>query len=357
MRSRTHLLVVSICSLVACTSAPPQDGRDDDFTGDGKADNAIAEGSTEARAILVVANTATSDELTRQLPAGVGLSQQTADSILAYRAGADGQAGTADDEKIDTLAELDSVQYVGPIAFDALLAFTAPTALRVDSVSLMDPHIFAQVFFCSDVTSRVNDTLAQKLAGDEDGDGFLDLSLMSVFRPFRQDAVATSADIGVAHCTASSPTSCSPDNSTAATVATNRETGTCLGALSGTTSNYDPAIVTTSGPCFATNATTITIPIAGIDLALADAKVAARYQNGRLVKGLIRGFVSEEEANSAILPDNLPVVGGKPLSSVLAGGAGSCASGDDRDQGPGGARGWYLYLNFTATKVKLDATP
>src|SRR5262249_23168797 len=120
-----------------------------------------------------------------------------------------------------------------------------------------------------------------------------------------------------------------------------------------TSGNYDPAIDTTSAPCFSTQTTTVTLPVAGLAIKLEDARVGARYQNGGLVNGMIRGFVSEEQANSSILPDRLPVVGGKPLSSVLAGGNDNCSDKDDRDQGPGGARGWYLYLNFTATKAKL----
>ena len=70
-----------------------------------------------------------------------------------------------------------------------------------------------------------------------------------------------------------------------------------------------------------------------------------------LVNGLIRGFVSETDADAIILPDTIDFVGGLPLSAVLPGGTGNCNGGDDRDVGPGGESGWYFYLNFTADPV------
>ena len=39
------------------------------------------------------------------------------------------------------------------------------------------------------------------------------------------------------------------------------------------------------------------------------------------------------------------------VSSLLPGGTGNCNSGDDRDIGPGGVRGWWVYFNFTAEPV------
>jgi hypothetical protein len=133
--------------------------------------------------------------------------------------------------------------------------------------------------------------------------------------------------------------------------------GTCLGVIPGTGSGYSPAIATASAAggasCFASDAETITIDISGILITLQDARIAARYSGSPatgLVNGIVRGFISEADADATVLPDSLPIVGGQPLSSLLPGGSGNCASGDDRDVGPDGSTvGWYFYLNFAAT--------
>jgi hypothetical protein len=46
----------------------------------------------------------------------------------------------------------------------------------------------------------------------------------------------------------------------------------------------------------------------------------------------------------------VPIVGGQPLSSVLPGGAGNCAAGDDRDV-LDAVTGWWFYLNYPADEV------
>ncbi len=47
--------------------------------------------------------------------------------------------------------------------------------------------------------------------------------------------------------------------------------------------------------------------------------------------GLMRGFLSEAEAATVLLPATLPIVGGQPITVLLPGGAGNCAAHDDRD--------------------------
>jgi hypothetical protein len=127
--------------------------------------------------------------------------------------------------------------------------------------------------------------------------------------------------------------------------------GTCLGTLPGTlTAMYSPEVATPSGPCFVSDTETITITLSGIPITLSDAQVAATYSGNpatQLVNGLVRGFISEADADATILPDTLPVVGGQPLSAVLPGGTDNCAGHSDMDSN-GGTAGWWFYLNFTA---------
>ena len=50
-----------------------------------------------------------------------GVHRRASENIVAYRAGADGELNTADDEVFDDAHELDSVYYVGPAAFRQLV--------------------------------------------------------------------------------------------------------------------------------------------------------------------------------------------------------------------------------------------
>src|SRR5690606_21044071 len=95
--------------------------------------------------------------------------------------------------------------------------------------------------------------------------------------------------------------------------------GACLDAIPGThRATYFPALETPSPPCFASDATTLTLDLAGVLIVLDDARVAARFGDGdTLTDGLIRGFLTETNAEAIPLPEALPLVGGQPLASIL----------------------------------------
>ena len=109
---RTLLFCLLVASCVA--SETEGDGPDDTFTStDGKTDTAgIAEGSPEALAVLKLAN----DSSETKLRDDVGLSTNAAHNIATAT------------HTFHTLAELDAVPYVGPIAFHKLLVFTGATS-------------------------------------------------------------------------------------------------------------------------------------------------------------------------------------------------------------------------------------
>jgi hypothetical protein len=119
---RNHIWFgVVLAVLAACgTTNIAEDGENDSFSGGGKADGGgIAEGTPEAIGVLRVAN----DASLATLKSGVGLTKRTASNIIGFRAGADATLGTSDDRGFRTLAELDAVRYVGPVAFEELLAY------------------------------------------------------------------------------------------------------------------------------------------------------------------------------------------------------------------------------------------
>jgi hypothetical protein len=111
---RSLLSVVPIVALVtAC--APPGDGA---MVVEGTSDS---EGLTasEITRILAVANRAT----LAQLDVGAGLDRRAAEGIVTRRDGGDRTLGTADDDRFDTLAELDAVPWVGAAALQDLLVY------------------------------------------------------------------------------------------------------------------------------------------------------------------------------------------------------------------------------------------
>jgi hypothetical protein len=119
----TATLASALFIMTGCVGGPTEDGRDDSF-GDDKADSGkVAEGSRQAKGVLRVANEVSLEVLREDPPDGVGLADRPVDNIGDVRLGDDGTPGTADDGHFDTLAELDAVPFVGPIAFKKLLAY------------------------------------------------------------------------------------------------------------------------------------------------------------------------------------------------------------------------------------------
>jgi cysteine-rich repeat protein len=238
---------------------------------------------------------------------------------------------------------------------------TTPTAFRFTDLDLRDPHVFVSFLGCQDVTNTnllvpfsINGELQSSIQGDANGDGFLDFSPTLVFRPFSTTAATMPLEVHLANCTApTSTTTCTAGSLTEMGIATNVTSGTCLGPVPGTTrASYTPAISVPTPPCFVSNAVTLTITVSGIPITLRDAQVSARYGGTPVTSftnGLLRGFVSEADANATIIPASIPLVGGRPLSSLLPGGAGACPSFSDKDTN--GVVGWWFYMNFSATRV------
>src|SRR5262249_62085589 len=108
-----------------------------------------------------------------------------------------------------------------------------------------------------------------------------------------------------------------------------------------------------TGPCFVSDGHDIVIQLQGVNLTLHSAHIAATYNASPatgLTNGLIRGFVTQADADATIIPLPAPI-GNTPLAKLLPGGTGSCASYSDMDTGPARTtKGWYFYLNFTGVK-------
>lgn len=234
-------------------------------------------------------------------------------------------------------------------------------AFRFGDLDLRDPHVFVDLFGCRDVTDTalggfsVNGALQTRIQTDTDADGLLDLSYVVEFLPLDIAQPTNLIDFGLANCTAPlATTACTEVVVSAlagdATLATN---ATCSAPLPGTTRPYMPAIASATAPCFVSPVGSVSLDLGGIPVTLQQATLAASFVGtppASLANGLLRGFISETDANAIILPANLPVIGGRPLSALLPGGTGNCAAFSDKDV-LDGVTGWWFYLNFPATRV------
>ena len=224
-----------------------------------------------------------------------------------------------------------------------------PTAFRVTLMELRDPHAFA-FNGAFDVTGTVNDQIGDAMTMDADDppDGNLDLSIVVVHRPLDQSAGSIAGDVVFPDCTTPVlSTSCTltAGAMVVQTTLTNAA-ATCLDAVPGTTSGFSPAVEPTQGPCFSTEAETLDVSLGELVIPLIDTQLAGRYVNDPadgLDQGLIRGFLTQEAADNATIPESVAIVGGDPVSSVLR--------DEDKDPGPGGEDGWWFYLNYDANLV------
>jgi phosphatidylserine/phosphatidylglycerophosphate/cardiolipin synthase-like enzyme len=120
LRALRPILAAALLTAVpACVDSEVEDGINDPFPS-GKADGGIDEGSPEALGVLRLVNDPA--ETAATLKSGAKITSRVANNIVKHRNGADGTVGTGDDDKFDTLAELDAIPYVGPATLNALLA-------------------------------------------------------------------------------------------------------------------------------------------------------------------------------------------------------------------------------------------
>ncbi len=223
-------------------------------------------------------------------------------------------------------------------------------AFRFSDLDLRDPHVFVDLLGCRDATDTallgfsVNGALQTRIQTDTDADGLLDLSYVVEFLPLDTAQPSNLVDFGLANCTAPlSNTACTEVLVSAlAGDATIQSSATCAAPLPGTTRPYLPAIASATAPCFVTPAGSFSLDLGGIPVTLRQATLAASFVGtppASLANGLLRGFISEADANLIILPASLPLIGGRPLSALLPGGTGNCAAFSDKDV-LDGVTGW-----------------
>ncbi len=245
-----------------------------------------------------------------------------------------------------------------------------PDAIRYSDFDLRDPHLYIDTGFplgCQDVTDQgisgvapsFNEQVETAITTDDDGDGFLDSSTVLLFRPFNGVIVDGALAMVDAECSAPmEDTQCGYPAEGGVEYLRNDglPSGPCPTVLPGTTSGYSPAISEPTPECVASRSTTMWMEINGALVPLQEAQVVfsdPAFSIDHVATGLFMGFLRESDADAIPLPDDVPFVGGQPLSSILPGGTNCCAPGDDRDQ-LGGESGWWFYFNWVGDRVNFS---
>jgi hypothetical protein len=231
------------------------------------------------------------------------------------------------------------------------------TSFRISTMSIRDPHFFVDAPPCNDLAAVIDLLIGQALQMDADDppDDLLDLSLNLNFWPLDQAGSGGNFVLATSECAPPyDAATCSLGGGTAvATTYSNVTTGDCLvpdpAHLS--PAGYSPLPNTTSAPCFTADAASVNLDIGGIVLSLTDTTITAQYDADpatQLVSGVLKGFLTQADAEATILPTSLPMpLGGVSVASLMAGGQGNCAAHSDMDTHDG-AQGWWFYADFEA---------
>src|SRR5262245_34762957 len=132
MRSTTWLLAIAPFVTASCLAT----GEGDDADGEGAF--SISVSAADTALVLDLVNYPRID--VAALDADAGLDARAATNIIAYRNGADARSPSGDDNRFDTLAELDAVKYVGDAALTKLIAFAkvhpVPASITIETVPM-----------------------------------------------------------------------------------------------------------------------------------------------------------------------------------------------------------------------------
>lgn len=243
-------------------------------------------------------------------------------------------------------------------------------AYRISALSLRDPHLFVEVDFgfplCLDATDSpgfdlpgFNEIINETINEDSTDDGFLDASPLLVFSPVGWPSGPGRLRLADGECTApAAGTSCVIQGESPGVGIDSRSEGLCRGPLKGTVRPYNPPVSGIEGPCFAGPAQTLELALDDLLLGLNAASISGSWQgldDGQIAPGLLRGFMAEKVADALLIPEEIDLIGGQPLSSLLPGGAGNCNSGDDRSEFDG-VMGWWFYFEYQAEQVMVPGS-
>ncbi len=213
---------------------------------------------------------------------------------------------------------------------------------RINSIEIADPHFYDPIVCIADITGMVNSQLNDGATMDTDNDGYLDLNLMLLFNPLDQAGAGGDTEFATGQCTVplDDPFCNFGDNGSATpTTYTNGD-----GCLTPDPNHLDHGdIPQVPGPCYTAGILeTYTLSLGDFSLPLQMLEISATYDADpadNMLNGIMRGFLTEEDAMNTVLPEDIEVVGGRPISDLL------CKDGEKDDLD--GTSGWWMYVRFT----------
>jgi hypothetical protein len=245
--------------------------------------------------------------------------------------------------------------------------FSAQPLQRVTAINIRDPHFFVTPLAgCVDFTDNnilgqpntsVNGQINTALNADANNDSFFDNSTLWIFPPTLSNRVQR-LDTAAGICSTPAATSaCAFPASTMAGNYTVVSSGVdaCFEPIPNTTGSYTPAVPTLNTPCFVQSEQAVSaLNFNGVSLPLYRTRIAGSASGGQPGgRVMLRGFLRETDANNALIPANVPLIGGRPISSLLAGGTGNCSTRNDKDM-LDGVSGWWFYLEQTLAPVSTS---
>ncbi len=213
---------------------------------------------------------------------------------------------------------------------------------RVNSIAIADPHFYDPILCAADITDMVNTQLNDGVTMDTDNDGNLDLNLMLLFNPLDQAGSGGDTDFATGECKVPlEDPFCNFGADGTSTPTTYANADGCLTPDPAHLSHGD--IPQVPGPCFTTGVLdTYTLSLGDFSLPLQMLEISATYEGDPatdMTNGVLRGFLTEEDAENTVLPEDIPVVGGRPIADLL------CKE-DEKDD-LNGTSGWWMYVRFT----------
>ncbi len=251
------------------------------------------------------------------------------------------------------------------------------TAFRLSRLTLSDP--------ASSVVSLANPLINDAIQMDADEDGALDLNLLLLAKPLNQGAGQSPRfEFVSGDCTAplDEATTCSAAEGSAATMLTlaNEDTAACFepdntmiyssgGICPSPSGDFESACPFESlseddmcppAPgvdfgslepgahgCFHTQPTDFALSLGTLQIPLQGASIAGQYDGAPatgLLKGVLRGFLTVEVAESTRIPGSIDTLGGSPISFLY--------TNDVLDLGPDGVtKGWWVHAILEADVV------
>jgi len=227
------------------------------------------------------------------------------------------------------------------------------TFFRADTLVLKAPNLFATLLIIrADVTADGQAALNAALTGDDDMNGFIDMSLLLRFlkttNPKGADGQVTP---GGADCPAplSPDSACGPDKTfpfqtPALTYANSTQACVLAGAPE-----------SAAAPCFSTTPASLTmqLPILGA-VPLQDGQIVGTWDGANISNGFVRGFLPKTVAAATKLGEGLPafltlagIKAGAPLSNFL--------SDAQMQKNARGEDGWWFLMSYTAKPAKFEA--